>query len=276
MSWGLVGASVALNGRTVLADVSLDVEPGEVAGVIGGDGAGKTTLLRTLAGIRRATGGEVRRPDARRAGYMAATSGTYPDLSVEENLEFVSRIYRVPHDVARDRVADLVERTGLAPFRNRLAGSLSGGMRQKLGVIRALVHQPDLLVLDEPTTGVDPVSRSDMWSLLLGVAAEGTAVVFSTTYLDEAARATHLLVLDAGRTLTSGTPDHIVMTMPGSITTVTTRPAGEAGPRAWRRRGAWRVWSPEPATGAITPDLHDAVVALTLAGDLDPTGRSER
>jgi ABC-2 type transport system ATP-binding protein len=259
-------------GRTVaLDDVSLDVPAGEVTGVVGGDGAGKTTLLRVLAGALAPDAGSVRRPGAERIGYLASSSGTYPDLSVEENLAFAAAAYGISPREARRRAGGYLERTGLAQARDRLAGHLSGGMRQKLGVIRALLHRPELVVLDEPTTGVDPVSRADLWWLIARSAADGAAVMLSTTYLDEAERAARLLVLDTGRPLATGTPAGIVASMPGAIRAVGERPSGEAGRRAWRRRAAWRLWDPDelPAVPeSLPPDLQDAVTVLALRREL--------
>ena len=208
---------------------------------------------------------------------MSAGSGTYPDLSVAENLAFRAAAYRVPPETARQRTAELLARTGLDKVTGRLAGQLSGGMRQKLGVIAAMVHSPDLLVLDEPTTGVDPVSRADLWLLITRAAADGAAVVIATSYLDEAERARHVLVLDAGSELASGTADQIVAAMQGTLTVTSTRPAGEAGRRAWRREGRWRVWNPDSAPsagdgGTVRPDLQDAVTVAALARELARSG----
>ena len=177
----------------------------------------------------------VRRPAADRTGYLTASSGTYPDLSVEENLEFAAAGYGVPAKQARARTQEYLERTGLAAAQRRLAGNLSGGMRQKLGVIRAMLHEPDLLVLDEPTTGVDPVSRADLWWLIARAAAGGAAVVLTTTYLDEAERAASVLVLDDGEQLAQGTPDEIIAAVKGTIEISPERLRGEAARRAWRR-----------------------------------------
>jgi ABC-2 type transport system ATP-binding protein len=271
MSWGVDGLSVRFGRHLALEGVSLDLPDGRVIGVVGGDGAGKTTLLRCLVGALAPTSGGVRRPDARRIGYLSSGSGTYPDLSVEENLTFTARVYRVPVREARQRVAEYLDRTGLAPARDRLAGNLSGGMRQKLGVIRAMVHRPQLLVLDEPTTGIDPVSRADLWWLIARAAAEGAAVVVTTTYLDEAERASWLLALDDGRPLAEGTPAQIAEAVPGTIQAASKRLEGDAARRAWRRGAAWRVWTPEgvetpaPASAPIKPDLHDAVTVAALA-----------
>src|SRR5262249_25250242 len=218
--------------------------PRQGSAVVGGDGAGRTTLLRCLAGALAPSSGEVRRPAAPRIGYLSAGSGTYPDLSVTENLAFRATVYRLPPAQARERAAELLDRAGLAAAAGRLAGRLSGGMRQKLGVIAAMLHRPDLLVLDEPTTGVDPVSRADLWWLIARAAADGAAVVLATSYLDEAERAYDVLVLDAGADLASGTPEQIVAAMPGTLQVCDQQPEGDAARRAWRREGHWRVWDP--------------------------------
>jgi ABC-2 type transport system ATP-binding protein len=265
-------------GSTLALDhVWFRAEPGQVSAVVGGDGAGRTTLLRCLAGALAPTSGRVRRPARLATGYLSAGSGTYPDLSVEENLAFRAAAYQIPPETARQRSAELLTRAGLDKVTGRLAGQLSGGMRQKLGVIAAMLHRPGLLVLDEPTTGVDPVSRADLWLLITRAAADGAAVVIATSYLDEAERAHHVLVLDAGSELGSGTPDQIVAAMRGSLTVSGTRPAGEAGRRAWRREGRWRVWDPDPVPGsgdgvAVRPDLQDAVTVAALARELTRAG----
>lgn len=272
MTWGVRELTVRFGGVIALDAVSLEAPLGRVTGVVGGDGAGKTTLLRCLAGAHAPDAGEVRRPDAARIGYLASTSGTYPDLSVEENLSFAARAYGVPASQVRSRAAEYLERTGLVQVRDRLAGDLSGGMRQKLGVIRAMLHRPDLLVLDEPTTGVDPVSRADLWWLIARAAAQGAAVVLSTAYLDEAERASWLLALDGGRVLAEGTPDDIAAAVPGSIGTTVERPSGDAARRSWRRGRTWRVWTPpgseDPRRPMVRPDLHDAVIVAALAREL--------
>jgi ABC-2 type transport system ATP-binding protein len=238
--------------------------------VVGGDGAGRTTLLRCLAGALAPSSGQARRPAPARIGYLPAGSGTYPDLSVTENLAFRANVYGMPAAQAKERGAELLGRAGLTQAAGRLAGQLSGGMRQKLGVIAAMLHRPDLLVLDEPTTGVDPVSRSDLWWLIARAAADGAAVVLATSYLDEAERAFDVLVLDAGSELASGTPERIVAAMPGALAVSDRRPEGEAGRRAWRRAGRWRVWDPAgaPPGEAVQPDLQDAVTVAVLAREL--------
>jgi ABC-2 type transport system ATP-binding protein len=277
--WGTDAVSVRFRRRLALDQVSFQVAAGQVAGVVGGDGAGKTTLLRCLAGVLPPASGRVRRPDAFGIGYLAPGSGTYPDLSVDENLAFRAAAYRMSAAEARRRAGTYLERTGLARSRAQLAGRLSGGMRQKLGVIAAMLHRPDLLILDEPTTGVDPVSRADLWWLIAAAAAAGAAVAVSTTYLDEAERASPVLVLDEGRVLASGTPAEIVAGMPGAIYPVPAAPAGEERRRAWRRGAVWRVWD-DPGggsgaalaggdgAGAVVPDLQDAVTVAALAREL--------
>ena len=198
--WGVRDLTVRYGRHTALECVTLEMHPGEVAAVIGGDGAGKTTLLRALAGVVGPASGRVMRPDRRRIGYVAGASGVYDDLSVDENIEFVAAAYGLTGSARDERVAELLARTGLTGTGGRLAGRLSGGQRQKLAFALALLHEPDLLVLDEPTTGVDPVSRADLWRLIAAVAAAGAAVVVSTTSLDEARRAANVLLLEDGRT----------------------------------------------------------------------------
>src|SRR5262249_41227157 len=194
-----------------------------------------------------------RRPAPVATGYLSAGSGTYPDLTVNENLAFRATAYQIPPQQARERSAELLARAGLDRVGDRLAGQLSGGMRQKLGVIAAMLHRPDLPGLDEPTTGVGPVSRADLWWLITHAAAGGAAVVLATSYLDEAERAHDVLVLDAGTVLASGTPEQIVAATPGTLTVTSERPAGEAGRRAWRREGRWRGRGPPPTAGGAPP-----------------------
>jgi ABC-2 type transport system ATP-binding protein len=244
------------------------VAGGRVAAVVGGDGAGKTSLLRALAGTVRPAAGTVRRPDERRLGYVSAAPGIWTDLTVDENLSFSGRAYGLSAGELDRRVGGLLERTGLAGARDRLAGRLSGGMRQKLALAMAVAHEPDLLILDEPTTGVDPVSRAELWRLLAASAAGGAAVVVATTYLDEAERAATVLVLDRGRSLLAGTPDEVVAATPGLVVDAATRPDGIP---SWRRGSRWRAWSPDgstpPGTGLATLDLEDAVIVAQLRED---------
>ncbi len=293
LPWGAEAVSVRFGGLRVLDQVSVAVRPGQVTAVVGGDGAGKTTLLRCVAGALAVAGGTVRRPDAQRIGYLPPGTGVYDDLSVAENLEFRSAVFGLAGAAASRRVGEYLERTGLAAAQDRLAGHLSGGMRRKLGVIAAMLPEPELLVLDEPTTGVDPVSRADLWWLIARAAAGGAAVLMSTTYLDEAARAAHVVVLDAGRTLAAGTPAEIVASVPGTLVVVPGCPDDpDERRRAWRRAGTWRVWQPadgqpadgqpadgqpadgqpadgQPAAELVTPDLQDAVCVAALRAELE-------
>ena len=266
MTWGLDRATVRFGSRLVLQEVSIGARPGVLTAVVGGDGAGKTTALRALVGLVKPIRGAVRRPADTRVGYLPASSGVYPDLTVDENLAFAGAVRGLDRlEIAR-RAQPLLERTGLGGVRDRLGGRLSGGMRQKLGVTLAVIHQPDLLVLDEPTTGIDPVSRVDLWRLMTEQAVRGAAVVLATSYLDEAERAAEVAVLDEGRTLASGRPSDVIAAVPGAVLGADRRPDS---PHRWRRGTGWRMWSPggEAASGTspVSPDLEDAVVVAALA-----------
>jgi ABC-2 type transport system ATP-binding protein len=267
-TWGCRRLGVRYGATVALEEVTFAVAPGTVAAVVGGDGAGKTSLLRALAGTVRPAAGTVRRPAERRLGYVSAGPGVWTDLTVDENLRFSGGAYGLDAAELERRVGGLLERTGLAEARDRLAGQLSGGMRQKLALAMAVAHEPDLLILDEPTTGVDPVSRAELWRLLAASAAGGAAVVVATTYLDEAERAATVLVLDRGRGLLSGTPEEVVAATPGLVVEGAARPGGLP---AWRRGARWRAWSPDgstpPATSPVTLDLEDAVIVAQLRED---------
>jgi ABC-2 type transport system ATP-binding protein len=262
MSWGVEDLGVTFGRTAALDGVTLELPAGQVTAVVGGDGAGKTTLLRVLAHLVHPTRGTVRLPEREQMGYLPARAGGFRDLTVAENLEFVISVGRVPG--AEPRAADLLERTGLVPFRDRLARDLSGGMRQKLGVVMALVREPALLVLDEPTTGIDPVSRSDLWRLIALAAARGAAVVLSSAYLDEAERAAWVLVLHEGRPLLAGPPYRVVASLPGSVVEVDT-PVDRG--RAWRRAARWREWRPAGDPAGVAPGLEDVVIVAALAAE---------
>jgi ABC-2 type transport system ATP-binding protein len=191
--------------------IDLSVEEGEVFGLIGPDGAGKSTLIRMLAGILEPSGGEIslRGIDAvreyeevrRLVGYMPQTFGLYGPLTVEENLRAVARIHGVKRTEFTKRAERLYRFSGLGPFRDRRAAQLSGGMRQKLGLSCVLVHQPLVLLLDEPTVGVDPVSRREFWEILHALSAEGSTILISTPYLEEAERCHRIAFLLEGKLL---------------------------------------------------------------------------
>jgi ABC-2 type transport system ATP-binding protein len=270
MTFGLDQVSVRFGGRTVLNAVSLPVRPSEITVVVGGDGAGKTTCLRTLVGLVHPDDGEVRRPGKERIGYVPATTGLYEDLTVEENLAFSAHAYAIPRAEYQQRTEELLARNGLTNARQRRGGELSGGMKRKLAVGLALLHVPELLVLDEPTTGVDPVSRVELWRLISQAAVAGAAVVVATTYVNEAARATSVVLLESGRVIATGSPEEILASIPGTLGR--TRGGSQPTERSWRRGLEWRVWAPSGGLPAgvesATPDLEDAVVVASLADDL--------
>ncbi|HEX2486444.1 MAG TPA: ABC transporter ATP-binding protein [Myxococcota bacterium] len=209
------GLAKRFGARTALAGVDLVLERPELVGIVGPDGAGKTTLLRAVAGLLEVEAEEAEvlgvdlRGDVRalkaRTGYVPQAFGLQRELSVGENLAFTGRLHRVPPEAFEARARELLERTGLAPFRDRPAGALSGGMKQKLAVANALLPEPALLVLDEPTAGVDIVARREIWEVL--EARRGVALILvSTSYLDEAERCERLVYLDEGRVVANGTP----------------------------------------------------------------------
>ena len=267
MTYGLASARVAFGDRTALDDVTVRLLPGSVTAVVGGDGAGKTTLMRALVREVSLDAGAVSTPDKARIGYLPASSGSWAALTVTQNIDFVGGIFGLAAEPLAARRGELLAAAGLAPAADRPASQLSGGMRRKLGFCMAMVHRPSLLVLDEPSTGVDPVSRVDLWRLISAAAAGGAAVVMSTTYLDEAERAGQLLVLDRGRVLLRGSYDEVRAGFPGTIT---------RGPSAVRPEWSWRrgrerqeYWPASDQPGdrtVVEPDLEDIVVATSLTG----------
>jgi len=208
-------------------NLSLQVDPGEIFGLVGPDGAGKTTTLRLLTALMEPTGGKARvlgRDTVREAeavkeeiGYMCQRFGLYPDLTVLENIHFYADIYGVARHERNDRIEELLAFSNLTPFKKRQAGKLSGGMKQKLGLACALIHTPRVLFLDEPTNGVDPVSRRDFWRILYRLAKQGMTVFVSTTYLDEAERCTRVGFLHQGKLMAVDTPDGIRTLMEGAL-----------------------------------------------------------
>ncbi|BAN49152.1 ribosome-associated ATPase/putative transporter RbbA [Metapseudomonas resinovorans] len=221
----LEGVALRYGATLALADLNLELPAGRMLGLIGPDGVGKSSLLALLAGARRlqagsldVLGGDMRQAVHRRAvcqriAYMPQGLGSnlYPTLTVFENLDFFGRLFGQGRDERERRIADLLQSTGLAPFRERPAGKLSGGMKQKLGLCCALIHDPDLLILDEPTTGVDPLSRNQFWQLIQRIRAgrPGMSVLVATAYMEEAERFDWLVAMDAGRVLATGTPEDI-------------------------------------------------------------------
>jgi ABC-2 type transport system ATP-binding protein len=213
-----------------VADLDLEVGEGAVFGLLGPDGAGKSTLIRMLATVLRPDGGEasvfghsVQTESALvtpRIGYMSQRFSMYPDLSVAENMDFFATIRGVSRADRRTRSASLLEGMGLSEFTKRQAQHLSGGMKQKLMLATTLMHEPDLLLLDEPTTGVDPVSRREFWRILAGLHRAGKTVLVATPYMDEAERCTQIAFLDQGRIKQFGTPDEIKAQVPGRLVEV--------------------------------------------------------
>jgi ABC-2 type transport system ATP-binding protein len=269
MRWGLEDVSVTRGRDLVLTGVTVPADPSHVTVVVGGDGAGKSTCLQVLVGLLRPSAGTVLRPPKERIGYVPATAGLYADLTVQENLDFSAKAYRLPASEYRQRAGRLLEQTGLGHARRRLGGQLSSGMQRKLAVAMALLHAPSLLVLDEPTTGVDPVSRAELWRLISAAAAAGTAIVASTTYVNEAARAALVVLLESGKVVAGGSPQQILNGVPGVLGVMDA--AERPTPLSWRRGVTWRVWDPggalPPGARPVTPDFEDAVVAATLASE---------
>ncbi|MCU0242866.1 MAG: ABC transporter ATP-binding protein [Vicinamibacteria bacterium] len=221
---------------TALDRVSFDVRAGEMFGLIGPDGAGKTTALRILLGLLRADAGSVmtwgvdplkdHRAITEQVGYLSQRFSLYGDLTVDENIAFFAELHAVRKwNTRREELLQLVRMT---PFRARLADRLSGGMRQKLALACTLIHTPRLLVLDEPTTGVDPVSRRDFWRLLARLLRDGLTLVVTTPYLDEAERCSRVALLDHGRLLALDTPDRMRAQAAGGLYEVIARPFRQA------------------------------------------------
>jgi ABC-2 type transport system ATP-binding protein len=239
-----------------LRELSLTVAEGELFGLVGPDGAGKTTTMRLLSAILDPTSGNawvagrhiVKEAEAvkEQIGYMSQRFGLYADLTVIENIEFYADIYGVPRRERSEKIERLLGFAQLTPFRRRLAGALSGGMKQKLGLACALVHTPKVLLLDEPTSGVDPVSRREFWRILSGLLRERVTIFVSTAYLDEAERFHRVALLHQGELLACGTPDEVKALMRGTIL---------------------EIRCPEPRRAARALRAHFAAEEVNLFGD---------
>lgn len=226
-----------------LDGLDLSIARGELFGLVGPDGAGKTTALRILSGIMDPTSGEAfmggisvtREPEAvkEKIGYMSQRFGLYEDLTVIENILFYADLYEVPRGERPARIERLMGFSNLAPFKDRLAGALSGGMKQKLGLACALIHTPEILLLDEPTNGVDPVSRRDFWRILYGLLKEGVTILITTAYLDEAERCGRVGLLNEGKLIVVDTPKNIKNALGAPMVEITTQSA-RAGERLMR------------------------------------------
>lgn len=283
-------------GERALRGVDLDVPRGCLFGVIGADGAGKSTLLTLLATLLDPDAGEATlfgrdlkrdfraiRPDL---AFMPQRFSLYPDLSVAENLDFFADLHALPRDEKRERRARLLAFSGLERFQDRRAGSLSGGMKQKLALSCCLLHKPRLVLLDEPTVGVDPVARRDFWKMLKALRAEGVTLVVSTPYMDEAALCDRLLLLHRGAMLAEGEPARLLSEYPYLLWNVTgpkpltfpaeaeppagaalVYPSGGALRAAFPRAAEppadwWRAFPGADAAAPRAPEVEDLFFAL--------------
>jgi len=250
------GLTKSFPGVRAVDALGFDVDAGEIFGLVGPDGAGKTTALRMLAGIMPPDAGKatvagfdvVRNPEGAKhaLSYMPQRFGLYEDLTVDENIRFYADLFGVKRAGRKERSAELLEAAGMSEFRKRLAGKLSGGMKQKLGLACALIHRPKVILLDEPTTGVDPVSRRDFWRILYELAAEGVAILTSTAYLDEAERCHRVALLHQGKLLFCDTPANL---------------------KAGMRKGVLSVTSPDPRSLRSVLEHAEGISSLVLTGD---------
>jgi ABC-2 type transport system ATP-binding protein len=275
-----------------LKGVSFDIGRGEMFGLIGPDGAGKTTTIRLLCGLLHADEGEIRmlgrdpvadhRAITASVGYLSQRFSLYGDLSVDENIAFFAEIHGVTDYAARrDRLLDM---TQLTPFRQRLADKLSGGMKQKLALACTLVHEPDIILLDEPTTGVDPVSRREFWKLLSQFVEQGITILMSTPYLDEAERCHRIAMLHDGEVLALDAPGRLRASLPGSwFEVVIDQPRRVAarldalagGPKTYVFGDRLHVWDTrddaEAARAALDRNLADGGLSPSAVRPIAPS-----
>lgn len=219
-------------------ELTLQLPAGQIMGLVGPDGAGKTTIFRMLCGILAPTSGTalvdghdvIRDPEGVKhvIGYLPQQFSLHRDLTIDENIRYIADLYEVPPGQWEQRRDELLEITYLTPFRGRLAGRLSGGMRQKLALVCSLIHRPRVLFLDEPTTGVDPVSRRDFWKILYDLPRQGVTIAISTPYMDEAVRCNRLAFMFEGRLLAYDTPAALRDSMPGRVLAVRCEPRRDA------------------------------------------------
>ncbi len=273
-------------------ELDLRVAAGEIFGLVGPDGAGKTTVMRMLAGILGPSSGDGwvldRHIDQQAEqikddiGYMSQRFGLYPDLSVLENIEFYADLYGEPRRGRDQRINELLGFSNLTPFKKRLAGRLSGGMKQKLGLACALIHTPKVLFLDEPTNGVDPVSRRDFWRILYQLLGRGVTIFVSTSYLDEAERCGRIGLMHQGRLLAVGTPAEVKKIMPGALLEVRCREPRRATGLLRERFGPLAVGlfgdrlhlvsgQPEAARRQVEATLQDALFGTVEIQQIKPS-----
>jgi len=263
--------------NTAVDRLDLEVASGELFGLVGPDGAGKTTIMRLFSGILAPTGGEawvaghsiLREPEAikEKIGYMPQRFGLYEDLTVMENVLFYADLYGASKKERHDRIDRLLTFSNLAPFHDRLAGNLSGGMKQKLGLACALIHTPRVLLLDEPTGGVDPVSRRDLWRILYDLLREGVTVFVSTAYLDEAERCSRIGLIHKGKLLTTGGPREVRRMLHVPMIEVLTPDGRQARAVADSVEGVRSVtaYGDRLHVGLEAADAADAVVAAIVS-----------
>lgn len=264
------GKIIAVNG------LSLEIRAGEIFGLVGPDGAGKTTTIRMLAAIMNPTAGratiagfDLRQQPERikeHIGYMAQQFALYGDLSVLENLNFFADVYDVRGQRRKERIERLLNFARLTEFTNRRGGQLSGGMKKKLGLACALIHAPAILYLDEPTTGVDPVSRREFWDILASLHAEGTTILVNTPYMDEAERCSRVGLMYNGRLVERGTPNQIKALIPGELLEfkpILQSRAASNGDESGRVRGVGLLRK----TNRVL-DRQDGVLEVQTYGDL--------
>jgi len=250
------GLTKSFPGVLAVDHLSFDVRPAEIFGLVGPDGAGKTTTMRMLAGVMPPDEGSaivagsdvVRDPEGAKhhLSYMPQRFGLYEDLTVDENIRFYADLFGVKKRERDERAPQLLRAAGMSEFRSRLAGKLSGGMKQKLGLVCALIHRPKVILLDEPTTGVDPVSRRDFWRILYELIAEGVGILTSTAYLDEAERCHRVALLHQGKLLFCDTPDNL---------------------KSKLGKGVLSVISPTPRRLREELEHAEGISSLTLTGD---------
>jgi ABC-2 type transport system ATP-binding protein len=293
-----VEAAVSLRGLTrrfgdltAVDGLTWDVDSGELFGIVGPDGAGKTTTLRMLAGILRPSSGtavlqgvdvavdpEAAKPHL---AYMAQRFGLYDDLTVQENLAFYADLYRVPRRERPERLERLYRFSRLDEFKSRLAGNLSGGMKQKLSLSCCLIHHPRVLLLDEPTFGVDPISRRELWLILHEMVAEGITVVVSTSYLDEAERCDRVALLDQGRVLALDQPARLQASLEGTMVALRTSQPRRARDTLRAMDGiqsaalfgdaVHALLRPDVPPPTVSSSLDEAGIAVAGMEEIDPS-----
>ena len=240
-------------GKKVVNGLTFSVEKGEIFGIVGPDDAGKTSLMRMIAGILEPSAGDIRilGLDVRRnksevlheIGYLAQIFSLYSDLTIRENLDFFGSVFSIPRKEYEGRIRDLLKFSNLERFSARLAGNLSGGMKKKLSVICALVHRPKILIMDEPTIGVDPVTRRELWRMFYSLRQEGITVVVSTSYMDEAELCGRIGYMNAGEFVLLDSPQNIKRNFAADVWQVDGKPREEVK-KVLRSFGGGTSWTP--------------------------------